>query len=89
MDLPMKVVDLFGVGVPVAAMRFASVHELVKDGENGVTFGKAAELAAVLSRLFDPRRKRELEKLKEGAMKETESRWEENWDKIAAPVFGL
>jgi beta-1,4-mannosyltransferase len=89
MDLPMKVVDLFGVGVPVAAMRFASVHELVKDGENGVTFGKAAELAAVLSRLFDPRRKRELERLKEGAMKETESRWEENWDKIAAPVFGL
>jgi beta-1,4-mannosyltransferase len=89
MDLPMKVVDLFGVGVPVAAVRFACVQELVKDGENGVTFENAEELAALLARLFDPRRKRELEKLKEGAMKEMENRWDENWDKVAAPVFGL
>ncbi|KAA8913328.1 glycosyl transferases group 1-domain-containing protein [Sphaerosporella brunnea] len=89
MDLPMKVVDLFGVGVPVVAVRFACVQELVKDGENGATFTKAEELATLLSRLFDSRRKRELEKLKEGAMKETKSRWDENWDKIAAPVFGL
>jgi len=88
MDLPMKVVDLFGVGVPVAAVKFASVGELVKDGENGVTFENDEELTNILGRLFDPRKK-ELERLKAGAMKETEHRWDENWDKVAAPVFGL
>ncbi|KAI5858999.1 hypothetical protein BZA05DRAFT_346437 [Tricharina praecox] len=89
MDLPMKVVDLFGVGVPVAAVRFESVGELVKEGENGVTFTTEDELAGVLGRLFDPRRKQELEKLKAGALKETENRWDQNWDKTAAPVFSL
>lgn len=88
MDLPMKVVDLFGVGVPVAAVRFASVGELVKEGANGVTFETDQQLATAMIRLFDPRYK-ELEVLKTGAMKETESRWDENWDKVAAPVFGL
>jgi beta-1,4-mannosyltransferase len=89
MDLPMKVVDLFGVGVPVAAVRFACVGELVKEGENGVTFETDEELAGTLVRLFDPRKTKELETLKAGAMRETMSRWDDNWDKIAAPVFGL
>ena len=89
MDLPMKVVDLFGVGVPVAAVRFECVAELVKEGENGVTFSNEDELAAIMGRLFDPRRKQELEKLKAGAMRETESRWDQTWDKTAAPVFGI
>lgn len=30
-----------------------------------------------------------LKRLKDGAMKETLNRWDENWDKVAAPVFGL
>lgn len=41
-----------------------------------------------MQRLFDPN-SRELERLKMGAMRETHDRWDENWDKIAAPVFGL
>ncbi|KAF8253792.1 hypothetical protein K440DRAFT_144037 [Wilcoxina mikolae CBS 423.85] len=89
MDLPMKVVDLFGVGVPVAAVRFACVGELVKEGENGVTFETVDDLAGTLVRLFDPRNTKELETLKAGAMRETLERWDDNWDKIAAPVFGL
>lgn len=88
MDLPMKVVDLFGVGVPVVALKFKAIGELVKEGVNGTTFTKPEELSAALVKLFDPRWK-ELEKLKAGAIKETESRWDENWDKVAAKVFGL
>ena len=88
MDLPMKVVDMFGTGVPVAAIRYKSVWELVKEGGNGVTFETEKELMAVLVRLFDPRKK-ELEILKNGAMEETKNRWDENWDKVAAPVFGM
>ncbi|KAI5821302.1 glycosyl transferases group 1-domain-containing protein [Pyronema omphalodes] len=88
LDLPMKVVDLFGVGVPVVALKFQAIGELVKEGVNGTTFTKPEELSAALVKLFDPRWK-ELEKLKAGAMKEMESRWDENWDKVAAKVFGL
>ncbi|EPS39883.1 hypothetical protein H072_6311 [Dactylellina haptotyla CBS 200.50] len=90
-DLPMKVVDMFGVGVPVAAVRFEAVGELVVDGKNGVVFDagkedtKGDELGDVLVRLFGD--SNELEILKEGAMKEVERRWEGEWDTVAKGVF--
>ncbi|KAH8157443.1 hypothetical protein CIB48_g10806 [Xylaria polymorpha] len=52
-DLPMKVVDMFGSGLPVAAYSgYASFGELVKEGVNGVGFETAGELAELLARLF-------------------------------------
>lgn len=87
-DLPMKVVDLFGVGVPVAAFGFYALRELVKHRENGIVFKDGQDLGENLKTLFNPS-SRELERLKMGAMKETHDRWDENWDNIAAPVFGL
>lgn len=44
-DLPMKVVDGFGCGVPVVARRFACVGELVVEGRNGRTFETPSEFA--------------------------------------------
>ncbi|EWC47442.1 hypothetical protein DRE_00410 [Drechslerella stenobrocha 248] len=93
-DLPMKVVDMFGVGVPVAAVRFEAIGELVRDGDNGVVFdattsqnelGRGEELGEILGRLFGD--SNELEVLKEGAMKEVGRRWEGEWDSIAKDVF--
>lgn len=47
-DLPMKVVDMFGCGVPVLAKGFECVGELVKEGQNGRTFDTGEELASLI-----------------------------------------
>ncbi|KAF8449874.1 hypothetical protein BDZ91DRAFT_853447 [Kalaharituber pfeilii] len=85
----MKVVDMFGVGVPVAAVDFEALPELVKNKENGVVVRDGEELGTLLTDLFNPSKPEELLQLKKGAEKETERRWDENWDKVAAPVFGF
>ncbi|WWC90894.1 uncharacterized protein L201_005831 [Kwoniella dendrophila CBS 6074] len=51
-DLPMKVVDMFGSGIPVLAKNFACIDELVKDGKNGKVFESGKELGEQLIRVL-------------------------------------
>ncbi|KAI1850021.1 hypothetical protein JX266_004400 [Neoarthrinium moseri] len=89
-DLPMKVVDMFGSGLPVAAYSgYQSFSELVKEGHNGCGFETADELAAVLTRLFQDSGEDELRLLRQGAQKEGSLRWDEEWDRTLARVFGV
>lgn len=88
LDLPMKIVDMFGCGLPVLAMRFPSIHELVIEGLNGRTFSDAEDLAQCLTGLFaNEDGSAHLESMREGAIKEGNSRWDAEWTKIAGPVF--
>ena len=89
-DLPMKVVDMFGAGLPVAAYSaFESIGELVKEGVNGCGFEDAEQLTEVLRRLLGMAGEDELAKLKEGAVQEGALRWDEEWNRVVAPVIGL
>lgn len=51
LDLPMKVVDMFGCHLPVLAKRFSAIHELVTDGVTGMLFDTANELKLALVEL--------------------------------------
>lgn len=52
LDLPMKVVDMFGCGLPVVALSYSSIGELVQEGVTGQLFTTADELADQLVSLL-------------------------------------
>ncbi|BGP42115.1 mannosyltransferase [Rhodotorula kratochvilovae] len=102
-DLPMKVVDMFGCGLPVLALDFPCVGELVQDGINGRAFRSAEDLAdklITLLRLHPAPAPSALDKLRAGI---TEARyggegegesatwgsWEASWDAKVLPLLAL
>ena len=88
-DLPMKVVDMFGTGLPVVGWsKFEAWSELVQEGRNGRGFGSAGELAQILQQLFADGGK-VLSLLKKGALEECNRRWNDEWMPVAGTLFEL
>lgn len=86
-DLPMKVVDMFGAGLPVVGWgKFEAWPELVKENVNGKGFDSSRQLADHLISLFG-KDDTLLKQLKGGALKESENRWDDEWDKVGKPLF--
>ncbi|KAF6264227.1 hypothetical protein COO60DRAFT_1486501, partial [Scenedesmus sp. NREL 46B-D3] len=94
-DLPMKVVDMFGAGLPVCAADFKCIGELVAEGKTGLLFSSAEQLAQQLLQLLEgfdgvagSGANGHLARLRAGVAREQSRwRWRDNWDKVAAPVF--
>ncbi|EMG47084.1 ALG1 Chitobiosyldiphosphodolichol beta-mannosyltransferase [Candida maltosa Xu316] len=89
-DLPMKIVDFFGCGVPVVSLNFPAIDELVKDGVNGLITSKkgkpSEEVCRLITKAFTDE-KNTLSTIKEGALKESQSRWDENWFQVLGDRF--
>ena len=90
LDIPMKVADLFGAGVPVCALDYGiGLGERVRHGDNGFLFSTARQLADVLFDLFEafPQDQSMLDRLRTGARKSARPTWEEGWLREAKPVL--
>lgn len=88
-DLPMKVVDMFGTGLPVAGWsEFEAWPELVTEGINGRGFGSAEELARILEQLCAGSGG-ELARLRQGVLEEGKRRWDDEWMPVAGKLFEL
>ena len=86
-DLPMKVVDMFGAGLPVVGWgKFEAWPELVHEGLNGMSFSDPKGLQEVLMQVFGGDDEL-LARLKEGAVGEGKLRWDEEWDRVAGNLF--
>ena len=90
LDIPMKVADLFGAGVPVCALDYGvCLAECVRHGDNGLLFSTARQLSDVLFDLFEtfPRDQPLLDRLRGGARKSARPTWELGWEREAKPVL--
>ncbi|KAF2878131.1 beta-1,4-mannosyltransferas-like protein [Massariosphaeria phaeospora] len=89
-DLPMKVVDMFGAGLPVVGWgKFEAWPELVKEGINGKGFDSSQQLVQQFVDLFGTTDNGLLPNLKQGALKESEHRWDDEWDRVGGKLFKL
>ncbi|CAG7847971.1 UDP-glycosyltransferase TURAN {ECO:0000303/PubMed:25919390} [Serendipita indica DSM 11827] len=97
LDLPMKIVDMFGCHLPVCALNFACLGELVTDGQNGLVFEDADGLATHLQTLLSGfPNSEQLDRLRAnlGPQVSSPSRriskgwktWDQNWDENFKPL---
>jgi len=89
-DLPMKIMDLFGARTPVCALDYgAGLAEQLQAWITGVSFKNREELALRIGELLQgfPGEMCLLERLQKGIETSCEETWEQAWQRDAAPVF--
>ncbi len=90
LDLPMKLADLRGAGVPVAAYDYSQVlGEVMETGHEGVTFRDPGDLATlfvvVATRSLVP--DGPLAKSRAWLAQNPPERWDQQWQKTAQPLL--
>ncbi|XP_028966322.1 chitobiosyldiphosphodolichol beta-mannosyltransferase [Galendromus occidentalis] len=87
LDLPMKIVDMFGCCVPVLAWNYKCISELVKVDQTGLLFESSDQLCKHLIKMCDNRNIEILNLWRRNIMAWQETRWERNWDSVARGIF--
>jgi beta-1,4-mannosyltransferase len=90
LDLPMKLADMLGSGLPVLALDYgACLREQLRDGENGFLFSTPAELAERIFDLFKdfPASAPTLERMRGNIAAATVPRWDDEWNARAWPAM--
>ncbi|KAL8871131.1 MAG: hypothetical protein Q9174_002975 [Haloplaca sp. 1 TL-2023] len=88
-DLPMKVVDMLGAGLPVVGWgKYEAWPELIREGHNGRGFGSSAQLTSALVDLFGGDGSA-LQLLRQGAIRDGKQRWDSEWDPVAGKLLAL
>ncbi|XP_028310282.1 chitobiosyldiphosphodolichol beta-mannosyltransferase-like isoform X2 [Gouania willdenowi] len=90
LDLPMKVVDMFGCCLPVCALSFQCLSELVKHEENGLIFRDAQQLTEQLQSLLSdfPTSESKLRSFRRNLRSSRgQSSWDQNWDHNVLPLL--
>ena len=86
LDIPMKIADLFGAGVPVCALDYGPcLREVLRPGETGMLFSTAAELSAIVTSLLAryPNDTSDLDRLRGGVGAAAATRWQDEWRRVA------
>ena len=79
---------MFGAGLPVLAVSFKCLNELVVDGERGYVFRDGAELGSLLEVMVgDWPEDGRLRRIRERVQRWAAVRWEQSWQEHAAPLF--
>jgi glycosyltransferase involved in cell wall biosynthesis len=89
-DLPIKLADMFGVGLPVCAFDYGPcLAERLVHGDNGLTHTGSQQLADQLYELFAgfPEKTPTLDQLRRGVEEGDVSGWLEGWRNAAGPIF--
>eukprot|EP00193_Tetraselmis_chui_P019282 CAMPEP_0177791796 /NCGR_PEP_ID=MMETSP0491_2-20121128/24140_1 /TAXON_ID=63592 /ORGANISM="Tetraselmis chuii, Strain PLY429" /LENGTH=475 /DNA_ID=CAMNT_0019314083 /DNA_START=94 /DNA_END=1521 /DNA_ORIENTATION=- len=91
LDLPMKVVDMFGCDLPVCSADYSCIQELVTPDVNGRLFRTADELAGHFLDLFECWNGQDtpaaLAALRSNLVASKRIRWDDNWRLHALPVI--
>ncbi|XP_026820771.1 chitobiosyldiphosphodolichol beta-mannosyltransferase [Rhopalosiphum maidis] len=90
LDLPMKVIDMYGVGLPVCAYDFKCLNELVRHNENGLVFSNENQLAMHIMTWFKNFPLQICEKQSRFCKEIDNFRavdWHTNWMNNAYPIF--
>ncbi|KAL4477428.1 hypothetical protein ABPG74_002578 [Tetrahymena malaccensis] len=89
LDLPMKVVDMLGSNLPVFAINYQCINELVINKKNGYIFDNTQDLFNLFMKYFKihPENENIFDNLRKNASKFRESTWEKEWKQKVLPIL--
>jgi beta-1,4-mannosyltransferase len=91
LDLPMKVIDMFGCGLPVLSIDYSCITELIKPNVTGLLFQSSTELTACLKTIlknFPENSSTLLEDMRKNVKSEFDqnNRWTDLWNENILPI---